>query len=453
MRLFGTDGVRGVVGEDLTAELAVAIGRALGIRLRARGARPQVLVGRDSRLSGPMLEGAFTAGLMAAGCDVDLCGILPTPAVSYLTRETGYAAGVILSASHNPVPDNGIKVFGPDGRKLADPEEEAIETLVLDGGLAKLGPWPTGAGVGDARGVASEMRARYEAHLGAAGPADLVGWRIVVDSGHGAASGILTGILRGLGADVVALSDEPDGAKINVECGATAPGLCAQAVRRTGARIGFTFDGDADRCIAIDGRGEIVNGDGILAALAVWMLGQERLRTHTVVATTMSNGGLERFLADRDMRLLRTEVGDRHVARAMHEGGHELGGEQSGHILMPHLAPTGDGELTAMVVLRLLSESRSELATWVSDLTVLPQRLVNVPRPGGRALADWHTPELDRAIAEATALVGSRGRVVVRPSGTEPLLRIMVEAEENEALEEALSRIRETTQPEAARRG
>ncbi len=443
-RLFGTDGVRGVAGDDLTPELALSVGRALAVRLTKTGrVRPRVLIGRDSRLSGPMLEGAIVAGLMAGGSDVDLCAVLPTPAVSYLTREAGYDAGVVLSASHNPVPDNGIKVFGWDGLKLADAEEAAIEMLVLDGGLAEVGPWATGEAVGRVRDVAKDMRARYRAHLKSAGPPSLDTWRIVVDSGHGAGSGILSELLRTLGADVTAIADEPDGARINVNCGATAPELCARTVRETRARVGFTLDGDADRCIAVDERGEIINGDGILAALSVWLQGQSRMRTHTVVATTMSNGGLEQFLERRQMRLLRTEVGDRNVARAMYEAGHELGGEQSGHILIPHLSPTGDGELTAMVLLRLLWETGMTLSRHVSDLPVLPQRLENVLRPGGRRGSDWHTPELDEAIEEAKAIVGAAGRVVVRPSGTEPLLRIMVEAETLEVLGQAMERIRQ----------
>lgn len=443
--LFGTDGVRGVAGEDLTPELAVAVGRALALRLRAHAPRPQVLVGRDSRLSGPMLEGALTAGLMAGGCDADLCEVLPTPAISYLVRESGYAAGVVLSASHNPVPDNGIKIFGPDGLKLADAEEAAIESLVLDGAGMAAGVWPIGPAIGAVRSVAAEMRTRYAAHLRASGPPALPGWRIVVDSGHGAASGLLSEILRSLGAEVVAISDTPDGARINVDCGATAPDRCAEMVRESGAHVGFTFDGDADRCIAVDEHGDIVNGDGILATLALWLRQHGRLRTQTVVATTMSNGGLAHFLTQRDMRLLRTEVGDRYVARAMFEEGHELGGEQSGHILMPHLSPTGDGELTAMVLLRVLSESGSALSACVADLTVMPQRLENVPRPGGRRNPDWHTPALDRAVEEAQQWVGPSGRVVVRPSGTEPLLRIMVEADDEGTLRRALHRIREAT--------
>lgn len=443
-RLFGTDGVRGVAGRDLTPELALRLGRALGLRLRARagaGKRPRVVVGRDSRLSGDFLQGALMAGLMAAGSDVDDVGVLPTPAVSYLTAVDQRSAGCVVSASHNPVPDNGIKVFGADGRKLSAEEEEAIEALVLSG-VEDAYEWPVGEDVGVRHDVAAAARLRYVEHLRRAGPPDLAGWRLVVDAGHGAAAGILSRVLSDLGAEVTALSDVPDGSRINVGCGATAPQGAAEEVRRRQAHAGLTLDGDADRLIAVDERGQIVDGDGVLAILAEHLLAEGRLSGGVVVATTMSNGGLARFLRTLGVRLVRTPVGDRHVAAAMEEGGYALGGEQSGHVLMPHLAPTGDGELTAMVLLRVLALRGEPLSALAGRVQRLPQRLISLPLGAGEREA-WRTPAVERAMERARAALGPDGRLVVRPSGTEPLLRVMAEGESEEAVAEAVRLVEE----------
>ncbi len=449
-RLFGTDGVRGVAGRDLTPELALALGRALGVRLAdvaggPLGSRPTVVVGRDSRLSGDLLQGALGAGLMAAGCDVLDVGILPTPAVSWLTAAGDAVAGCMISASHNPVPDNGIKVFGPDGRKLSDADEDAIEAIVA-GRTAPPGLWPVGEAVGRRREGATAALDLYRAHLRSAGPGGLAGWRLVVDAGHGAAAGILSSVLRDLGAEVVALADEPDGSRINVACGATAPELAARAVSEHGARVGLSLDGDADRVIAVDEHGTIVDGDGVLAVLAEALLAEERLEGRVVVATTMSNGGLARFLRSLGVDLLRAPVGDRYVAQAMREGGYALGGEQSGHVLLPHLAPTGDGELTAMVLLKVLSERGRTLSELAGRVVRLPQRLVNLPlEPSQRE--DWRTPRVQDAMARAGAILGPEGRLVVRPSGTEPLLRVMAEGESEEVVEAAIACIADALAP------
>lgn len=445
-RLFGTDGVRGVAGRDLTPELALALGRALGRRLAGRaesapGMRPAVVVGRDSRLSGDLLQAALTAGLMAAGCDVVDVGILPTPAVSWLTAAGEGVAGCMISASHNPVPDNGIKLFGRDGRKLSDADEEAIEASVL-GEVPPPAAWPVGEAVGRRTDQAAAALRRYRAHLAAAGPEDLRGWRLVVDAGHGAAAGILSGVLRDLGAEVVALADVPDGRRINVSCGATAPELAARAVADAGAHAGLSLDGDADRLIAVDELGRVVDGDGVLAILAESLRNQGLLKGGKVVATTMSNGGLARFLRDLGVELVRTPVGDRYVAQAMVEGGYALGGEQSGHVLLPHLAPTGDGELTAMVLLKVVRERGVALSALAGRVRRLPQRLVNLPLDPALRTA-WQTPRVAEAMARAEALLGQDGRLVVRPSGTEPLLRVMAEGETAEGVDAAIACIGE----------
>lgn len=445
-RLFGTDGVRGVAGRDLTPELALSLGRALGRRLTGPagpppGIRPVVVVGRDSRLSGDFLQGALMAGVMAAGCDVLDVGILPTPAVSWLTASTDAAAGCMVSASHNPVPDNGIKVFGADGRKLSDADEQAIEEAVLGLAPSPL-DWPVGEAVGRRADYAAPAVARYREHLAAAGPDDLRGWRLVVDAGHGAAAGILSGVLRDIGADVLAVADEPDGRRINVECGATAPAVAARAVLRHGARLGLSLDGDADRLIAIDECGGVVDGDGVLAILAEDLLAEGRLNGRCVVATTMSNGGLGRFLRGLGVSLVRTPVGDRYVAQAMAEGGYSLGGEQSGHVLLPHLAPTGDGELTAMVLLKVVQARGQALSGLAQRVERLPQRLVNLPLDPAMRLT-WQTPRVEEAMVLAQDLLGEDGRLVVRPSGTEPLLRVMAEGDSEAAVSAAIACIGE----------
>lgn len=398
-------------------------------------------MGRDSRLSGDFLQGALTAGLMAAGVDVIDVGVLPTPAVSFLTASGVALAGCMVSASHNPVPDNGIKVFGADGKKLSDEDEAAIEALMHTRALDQI-EWPIGTGVGRRVDGAHAARVTYASHLKAAGPRDLSGWCVVVDAGHGAAAGVLSRVLSDLGAQVVALADVPDGNRINVDCGATAPQAAAAAVRAHGARLGLTLDGDADRLIAVDECGAVVDGDGVLAIFAEHLLSQGRLAGDTVVATTMSNGGLARFLRERGIALVRTPVGDRYVAQGMAKGGYGLGGEQSGHILLPHLAPTGDGELTAMVLLRVLSERPEPLSFLAGRVVRLPQRLVNLPLgPDRRDL--WQTPDVASAIKRAEQLLGPDGRLVVRASGTEPLLRVMAEGETAGGVDAAIQCVQE----------
>lgn len=442
MTLFGTDGVRGVAGRELTPEVALLLGRALGILLHERKApagneRPTVLVGRDSRVSGDMLEGALSAGLLAAGVDVVRLGILPTPAVAFLTVDRKAAAGAVISASHNPVEYNGIKFFGPDGKKLADSLEERVESFVANEADLARRSSITGLDVGRAE-LAGEERRVYEEHLLQMGPLSLQGWTVVVDAAAGAAAGILSHVLGRLGAVVVALHDQPDGSSINVACGSTHPDEAQRAVRETGARVGLTLDGDADRLIAIDEHGDIVDGDGVLAVLGLDMDRRGVLPKRTVVATHMSNGGLRRALRQAGIDLRITPVGDRHVLEEIERGGYGLGGEQSGHVILRRAATTGDGELTALALLEVMHRTQRSLSDLAQVVERMPQRLLNLPLARGAA---WESAALDEAIADARAILGEEGRVMVRPSGTEPLLRVMVEGPDVEGVERAISRV------------
>ncbi|TAM58215.1 phosphoglucosamine mutase [bacterium] len=417
--IFGTDGVRGVANADLTPELAFAVGRAAAVVLahEVDASRP-IVVGRDTRVSGPMLEAALVAGICSAGRDVLLLGVLPTPAVALLTRSSGAAAGAMISASHNPIADNGIKLFGADGFKLSDALEEEIEADVT----AANGPRPTGLGVGGVA-AAPELQERYLAHIAAHG-APLAGMVIVVDGAFGAAYRIGPQALTNLGATVHAINCEPDGARINVACGATNLEPLIAEVRRHPGSVGVAFDGDADRALFVDEHGHAVNGDQVLAMLAAQMLREGALPGATVVATVMSNVGLERALDGMGLRLERTVVGDRYVLERMRAGGHPLGGEQSGHVIDLRRNSTGDGPMTAVSVFSLMARSGLRLEELAACVKTYPQVLVNV-RSGRKELLEHAA--VRRRIEEIEGALGTEGRVVVRPSGTEPLLRVMVE--------------------------
>ena len=442
-RLFGTDGVRGVANADLSADLALALGRAAATVLaRAGGDRPRVVIGRDTRASGDLLEAALAAGLMSAGADVVSLGVMTTPGVSYLTAALGATAGAVISASHNPPEYNGIKFFDARGRKLPDAQEAAIEQLVTGGGAgdgpapaaggtpggeAPAWPAPIGGGVGRRREEPGAGE-RYLDHLCGAVEGDVAGLRVILDCAHGAASHWAPAAWRRLGARVTVLNDRPDGTNINVGCGSTAPQQLAEAVRRQGADLGLAFDGDADRVIAVDERGQVVDGDAILAILALDLAARHRLPGGAVVATVMSNLGLERALAAAGLRLVRTRVGDRHVFEAMEEGGYALGGEQSGHIILREYALTGDGILTGLVLAGVMARSGKPLSELAAVVRPVPQVLLNVPvarREG------WEEePGIQAAIAAARQRLGDSGRVLVRASGTEPLIRVMVEGDD-----------------------
>lgn len=428
-RLFGTDGVRGIANKDLTPELALQLGRAAGKILGGPG--HSVVIGRDTRRSGRMLESALAAGLCSVGIDVRLVGHVPTPGLAYLTRAEGFAAGAVISASHNPAPDNGIKFFDGRGLKLPDAVEDGIERAMgLDDGL----PRPTEGGiglVGDARGLVK----RYEEFLEERAP-DLGGLRLLLDCANGATYRVAPSVFARAGAEVVTVCDTPDGLNINEGCGSTHPELLQRLMRERGADAGFTFDGDGDRVIVVDERGEVHDGDFVVALAALHASRQGGLEPRLVVGTVMTNGGCEATLAREGIALVRTQVGDRYVWEEMERRGARLGGEPSGHVIFRDHAPTGDGILTALEVLRLARSAGRPLSELAATVDRWPQVQRNV---SAARRAAWHEVDGFRdAVAQAERELAGQGRLVVRPSGTEPVLRILVEARD-ERLASALA--------------
>ncbi len=425
-RLFGTDGIRGTANTaPMTPEMALKLGQAAGLMFTRGSHRHRVIIGKDTRLSGYMLEPALTAGFCSAGMNVTLAGPLPTPAIAMLTRSLRLDLGVVISASHNPFEDNGIKLFGPDGAKLSDEAEAEIEALMgqdLSGRLA--GPEHLGRAsrLVDAAGRYIEA-AKFSLPRGLR----LDGLRIVLDCAHGAAYKVAPAALFELGAEVIALGVSPDGFNINRESGSTAPRQLCEAVLEHGADIGIALDGDADRVILADERGEIIDGDQILGLIARDMAEAGTLRGGSIVATVMSNLGLERFLARRGIDLIRTKVGDRYVAEVMREKGINLGGEQSGHVILSDFATTGDGLVAALQVLSVLVRSGKRASEACRMFAPLPQLLRNVRYAGASPLA---LPHIKTAIADASTQLGTKGRVLIRASGTEPLIRVMAEGED-----------------------
>jgi len=430
-RLFGTDGIRGTANADpMTAEMALRLGQAAGL-LFTRGAhRHRVVIGKDTRLSGYMLEPALTAGFIGAGMDVVLVGPLPTPAIAMLTRSLRADLGVMLSASHNPYQDNGIKLFGPDGFKLSDATEAEIEALMasdLTGRLAAPARLGRASRLEDAAG-------RYIEAAKGSFPRGLRldGLRIVIDCANGAAYKVAPTVLWELGAEVIPLGVAPDGFNINRGCGSTEPALMCAEVKRQDAHLGLALDGDADRLILSDETGTVIDGDQILALIARSWGESGRLAGGAVVATVMSNLGLERFLADRGLALHRTQVGDRYVVEQMRAAGLNVGGEQSGHMILSDYATTGDGLLAALQVLAVLVEQGRPASEAMRLFTPLPQRLRSV-RFGG--VSPLTAPSVRAAIAEAEAALAGTGRLLIRPSGTEPVVRVMAEGENAELVE------------------
>ena len=434
-QLFGTDGIRGVANTELTPELAVGLGRALVRTLREEGvARPLIAVGRDPRPSGEMLEAALVAGVTSAGGDVVPLGILPTPGVAYLTPHLSADSGVMISASHNPVADNGIKVFGRDGYKLTDAEEERVEELMQ----RTYEDRPTGLHIGRLRARPDALGA-YVDHLVRSCGADLAGMKVVVDCANGAAAAVAPMVLRRLGCDVVAINTRLDGDHINDGCGSTYPDVVAAAVREHKAEAGLSHDGDADRLIAADADGRVVDGDQILAVLADGLHRERGIGT--VVTTVMTNLGFRQAMAARGIDVVETKVGDRYVLEAMREGGHVLGGEQSGHVILAEHATTGDGVLTAVQLLCAMRASGQSLAELAGIMRRLPQVLVNVRGVDRDRLDD--AKELWAAVDRESLELAEVGRILVRASGTEPLVRVMVEADTQERAQAVANRLAE----------
>ncbi|GHD01543.1 phosphoglucosamine mutase [Novosphingobium pokkalii] len=443
-KFFGTDGIRGRTNAGvMTAATAMKVGQAAGTYFQRGDHRHRVVIGKDTRLSGYMLENAMTAGFTSVGMDVVLLGPLPTPAVAMLTREMRADVGVMISASHNPFEDNGIKLFGPDGFKLSDEDELAIEALLEE----ELGLAPAGE-VGRARRI-EDARGRYIHAVKASLPHNLRldGLRIVVDCANGAAYTVAPSALWELGAEVIAIGVEPNGKNINLGVGSTHLDAIKAKVREVRADIGIALDGDADRLIVVDEKGQTVDGDQIMALIGSQMAARGSLTGGGVVATVMSNLGLERFLKSKGLDLVRTAVGDRHVLEKMREGGYNVGGEQSGHMILTDHATTGDGTIAALQVLAALVSSGKPASQTLHLFDPVPQLLKNVRFAGGKPL---EADSVKDAIAQAEARLAGRGRLVIRPSGTEPVIRVMAEADDAEEVAEVVDAICDAVRKAAA---
>lgn len=428
-RLFGTDGVRGKANREITAELALQLGQAAARRIagsvRPDGSKPRAIIGRDTRISGEFLDHALAAGIASAGVDVVRVGVVTTPTVAYLTAtEEDIDFGVMISASHNPMPDNGIKFFARGGYKLEDSLEDEIEALMDT-------PWdpPVDAGVGEVWYDDDLAEKAYIEHLVHSTDADLRGLRIAVDCANGAASVLGPEALRQAGADVVVINASPDGRNINDACGSTHPEQLQAVTVASGADFGVAYDGDADRCLAVDGEGNLVDGDKLMGALALEMKKQGTLAGDTLVVTVMSNLGLLLAMRKAGINTVQTAVGDRYVLEAMLQGGYSLGGEQSGHIIASDHATTGDGILSSMLIAKMVKETGRSLAELVSEIDRLPQTLINVSGVDRTNIAH---AGVQAAVAAAEEQLGENGRVLLRPSGTEPVVRVMVEASTQE---------------------
>ncbi|WP_295625476.1 phosphoglucosamine mutase [uncultured Corynebacterium sp.] len=429
-RLFGTDGVRGLANKTLTAPLAMRLGAAAATVLTRDSnpakRRPTAIIGRDPRVSGEMLAAAMAAGMASKGVDVLRVGVLPTPAVAYLTDDYGADMGVMISASHNPMPDNGIKFFAAGGTKLDDTVEKEIEHALM--GLEDGGP--TGTGIGRVIEEATDGLDRYLFHLAKAVPSKIDGLRVVVDCANGAASEAAPLAYAAAGADVVAIHHSPNSYNINDNCGSTHIDVLQKAVLEHGADLGLAHDGDADRCLAVDSEGNIIDGDQIMAILAVAMKEDGLLHHNTLVATVMSNLGLKLAMEANGIDLRTTKVGDRYVLADLNAGGYSLGGEQSGHLVIPDFATTGDGTLTGLYLMSRMAKTGKSLAELASVMQVLPQTLINVPVADKSKIGEAQA--VKDAIAGAEEQLGATGRVLLRPSGTEELFRVMVEAPDAE---------------------
>ncbi len=438
-KLFGTDGVRGVANLDpMTSEMAMQLGRAAAHLFMRRAGRHQIVIGKDTRISGYMLESALTSGICSMGVDVLLVGPMPTPAIAFLTRSLRADAGVMISASHNPYQDNGIKFFSNDGFKLPDEMEARIEELIVSNGIAHLRP--TADAIGKAYRI-DDAEGRYIEFVKRSLPKtmDFKGLKVVVDCANGAAYKVAPKVLRELGATVEVIGDKPNGMNINAGCGAVHPELLQQAVRERGAHLGVALDGDADRAIFVCEQGRVLDGDPIMAMLALDLHRQGQLAKQTVVGTVMSNFGLERAMTKAGITLVRTAVGDRYLLERMSADGYNFGGEQSGHFIFLDHNTTGDGLLSALQVLSLMKRTDKSLLELAQAMTAVPQVLLNV-KVAKKPDLDT-VPELQQAIRDSEQRLNGSGRVLVRYSGTEPLLRVMVEGERDDQIRDVANRL------------
>lgn len=435
-KYFGTDGVRGIANKELTPELAYKIGRCGGYVLTKNNVKPKILVGRDTRVSGHMLEGALVAGLLSIGAEVMRLGVISTPGVAYLTKALGAQAGVMISASHNPVEDNGIKFFGPDGFKLLDEQEEEIEEL-MDAEVDKL-PRPTGSDLSQVNDY-FEGGQKYLQFLKNTIDEDFSGLLVALDCAHGATSSLAPYIFADLEADIVTMGTNPNGFNINDGVGSTHPEALAALVKEKGADIGLSFDGDGDRLIAIDENGDIVDGDQIMYICAKYLNEKGRLKQNTVVSTVMSNLGFYKAVEMNGMKSAVTGVGDRYVMEEMRKNGYNLGGEQSGHIIFLDYITTGDGMLSAIQLVNIMKETGKSLSQLAGEMKKYPQLLINVRvTDKNEAL---NNERIKATIEEVEAEMNGNGRILVRPSGTEPLVRVMAEAPSAEECQTYVERI------------
>lgn len=430
--LFGTDGIRGIANEDLTPELAFNVGRA-GAYILSKNKKGRIVVGKDTRKSGDMLEAALTAGICSVGLDVMSIGVVPTPVVPYLTKKYDAVAGIVISASHNPVEYNGIKIFNENGFKLNDDMESEIEELILNDEKVLLRPIKEDIGQVI---IEDEAYKYYTEHLKTTIEGDLNGIKIAVDCGNGAVYKIAAQLLKELKGEVTVINDRPNGTNINVECGSTNPSMIQDLVLKTKADIGLSFDGDADRLIAVDEKGNIIDGDHILAICGTYLNEKQKLKNNTLVGTVMTNMGLDEYLKSKDIKIVKTAVGDKNVIEEMLVNGYVLGGEQSGHIIFLEHNTTGDGLLTGLQLIRVMKETGKKASELNSVMTNFPQVLVNAKVKNELKNSYLENEEIKSEIEKIEAMFQGEGRVVIRPSGTEPLVRVMIEGKDNKKIED-----------------
>ncbi|MFB1082470.1 phosphoglucosamine mutase [Jeotgalibacillus sp. JSM ZJ347] len=442
-KYFGTDGVRGVANAELTPEMAFKLGRFGGYVLTKETTRPKVLIGRDTRISGHMLEGALVAGLLSIGAEVMRLGVISTPGVAFLTKAMGAQAGVMISASHNPVPDNGIKFFGPDGFKLTDEQENEIEALI--DAETDTTPRPTGENLGVVTDY-FEGGQKYLQYLKQSADEDFSDIHVALDCAHGATSALATHLFADLDADLSTMGASPNGLNINEGVGSTHPEALADFVKEKGADVGLAFDGDGDRIIAVDENGQIVDGDQIMFICAKHLKSESRLKQNTVVSTVMSNLGFHKGLEESGILSIQTAVGDRYVVEEMRKGSYTLGGEQSGHIIFLDYNTTGDGLLTGLQLVNIMKLTGKKLSELAAEMEIFPQKLVNIRVSDKHGVTD--NAEVKAIIEQVEKEMDGNGRILVRPSGTEPLVRVMAEAPTKELCEEYVNRIAEVVENE-----